>query len=69
MAKLTKAQVAALNMIRKRDWPAGEPKIRWFHKGTWAALYRQRLVEERFPGSAHLTDAGRRALAENEGEG
>lgn len=69
MGKLTKAQVSALKMIRKRDWPAGEPRPYWVHKGTWAVLQRQGLAEERFPGTAHLTDAGRRALAEHEGEG
>lgn len=69
MEKLTDAQVSALKMVQKRDWPAGEPKIRWFHKATWGVLHKRRLVEERFPGTAHLTDAGRRALAEHEGEG
>lgn len=65
MGKLTKAQVKALRMIEKRDWPAGEPKRDWFHVGTYAALYRAGLIEERFPQIVHLTPAGRAALEQS----
>lgn len=67
MVKLTKAQIAALRMVEKRDWPAGEPRRSWFNKATLAAIERLDLVEERFPGIIYLTDAGRAALERSEG--
>ena len=62
--KLTKAQIDALKMIERRDWPAGEPRVSWFRKATLTALLRHALVEERFPSILHLTPAARRALEE-----
>ena len=35
----------------------------WFHAGTYAALTRMGLIEERFPGIVHLTPAGTAALS------
>lgn len=67
MMKLTKAQIAALKMVEKRDWPAGEPRRSWFNKATLAVIERLFLVEERFPGNIYLTDAGRAALERSEG--
>lgn len=69
---LTKAQVRALKMIERRDWPAGEPSIEWVSKSTAAVLVRRGLVSTR-PGPirwgrqehiADLTPAGRAALQE-----
>lgn len=65
--KLSKAQIDALKMVERRDWPAGEPRVSWFHKSTLAVLLRHDLVEERFPGILHLTNAGRQALATSKG--
>lgn len=67
MGKLTPSQVAALKMIERRNWPAGEPRVRWFHKTTYAVLVRGGYVEERFPDVVHLTERGRAALKEAEG--
>lgn len=66
--KLSKAQIGALKMVERRNWPAGEPRASWFHKSTLAVLLRHDLVEERFPGILHLTDAGRQTLATRERE-
>jgi len=66
MAKLSRAQFHALEMVRKRDWPAGEPRRGWFAKPTLNVLFRLNLVEERFPDILHLTEAGRAALRERE---
>lgn len=69
--KLTKAQREALAIVAKRDWPAGEPRLRWMNKATAAVLLRRGLIAER-PGTEEsawgascivdLTDAGRAAL-------
>lgn len=61
---LTVAQRRALKMVERRDWPAGEPRVSWFHKPTYAVLKRLGLVEERLPDVVHLTPAGRLALKE-----
>lgn len=65
--KLTKAQIEALKMAKRRNWPAGEPQVSWFNKATYAKLFKLGLVEERFPGTVHLTPAGRFALAQATG--
>lgn len=73
--KLTAAQIAGLNLVAKRDWPAGEPRIGWMNCATANVLRRHGLIEER-EGTAvigefrsqspivDLTDAGRAALAD-----
>lgn len=61
---LTEAQIKALKMVERRNWPAGEPRVSWFHKSTLAVLLRHELVDERFPGILHLSSAGRKALEE-----
>ncbi len=71
--KLTKAQLKALCMVQRRDWPAGEPRLSWLHQSTKDALIRQCLIVPRadsgYPGVerstaiAELTDAGRAALS------
>ena len=74
MAKLTKAQITALKMFEKRDWPAGQPRLNWTHRPTQKVLLRLGLIVER-PNTADprrfhsgnivdLTDAGRAALAQ-----
>ena len=65
--KLSKAQIDALKMVERRDWPAGEPRVSWFRRSTLAVLLRHKLVEERFPGILHLSDAGHQALASKGG--
>ena len=61
--KLTEAQINALRKAERRQWPAGEPRVSWFHAGTYAALTRMGLIEVRFPDVVHLTPAGRAAIS------
>jgi hypothetical protein len=72
--KISPAQLAALQKINKRDWPAGEPREHWINLGTFRNLLKRGLISRR-PGSdltvhgkyklSHiidLTDAGREIL-------
>lgn len=76
MRGLTKAQLAALKKIERRDWSAGEPRCGWFGQATLTVLRRRELVvqwhDPARPGSRHdivkLTPAGRAALSEGGGE-
>jgi hypothetical protein len=71
-AKLTPAQQTALRTIQRRDWPAGEPRADWIHKGTLEVIERLGLAKRR-PNTTgrkywdrspilDLTPAGRSAL-------
>lgn len=69
MAKPTKAQISAMRMIHKRDWPAGEPRLGWFHKATAAVLLRNSWIVARpYPGDhrsgpiVELTNGGRAVM-------
>lgn len=68
---LSEAQRRALEMIAKRDWPAGEPRWNWFNTRTWKVLIRKGLVFERESNLepsvwvAEITPAGRAALQES----
>lgn len=71
--KLTKAQIATLQKIAKRDWPAGEPRRDWFGKATLRVLTERGLITERANsagrpftwsrGILDLTPAGLSALS------
>jgi hypothetical protein len=63
MTKISKAQIKALRMVEKRDWPAGEPKDFWFNVRTLKALRTLNLVSIRQNSIVDLTDAGRAAIA------
>lgn len=73
--KLTKAQRGALEMVARRDWPAGEPRLGWIYRQTATVLLQRGLIAEREGTertTAHcrksaivdLTDAGRKALSD-----
>ncbi len=70
MATPTAYQIKVLQMVEKRDWPTGEPRIEWLVKRSAAIVLREGWVEE-VPGTAGrfigniivLTEAGRAALA------
>lgn len=47
----TPSQIAAIRMVGKRDWPAGEPRIDWINKATARVLLREGVIVER-PDSA-----------------
>ena len=65
------AQIRALVMVSKRNWPAGEPRMEWINAGTARALFARGWIVER-PDSAtkyrgnivDLTDAGRAILVQ-----
>ena len=70
--KLTDAQIRALKMVERRNWPAGQPRLGWLNKATARVLLAKGLISERSGTVSHtswertqivdLTDAGRAAL-------
>ena len=72
--KLTKAQMQQLARVAKRDWPVGEPRLRWLHKSSARVLWDGGYIVERpgteskYDGSCivDLTPAGRLALSQED---